>query len=200
MINNFKNLHLFKWKLIFFQNAELQKPFTKDKVLFCPNTDGSKYSSLGSISDRYKIEDYFAFFLEYHFEEIDPTYIYWKQKINPLETEPGDTDLSFVPLSMPNSSDIKEGSEFKGLAKSFDYQSFLDGTPGNQTKNWWYSIGEYYFYPSESTIPGPRYVDEPGATKVYLWIRIPFGLSCSERFFLTRKFILLNFIFIIILC
>ena len=189
-ISSFKNLHFFKWKLLLYQNAELKKPFVKGKELFCPYTDGSKFSCLGSLTDDYKIEDYFEFFIEYHYKTLQPSYLYWKQKVNPIKTQPGDKELGFVPLSVPTYSE-----PFQGLARSTEYDyTFLDGTPGCKSfESWWFAIGSYYNHPDDTTIPGPTQL---GVTQVYFWVRVPFGLHCTEKSNPSRTWFKLNFILI----
>ena len=174
----FQDLRYFKWKLLLYQNALMKKPFVKGHELFCPYTDGSKYSCLGELSDKYKIDDYFEFFLEYHFETLNPTYLYWKQKVNPVYSSLDTKDVGYIPLSV----NITEYYPFMGLSRSTDNATFIDGSPGYDTSNsWWYAIASYTNFPTETTIPGPCIGDGIGATKVYFWVRVPFRLSCSDQ-------------------
>ena len=176
-MNKFSNINA-QFKLIFYHNAPVGGPFNQGEELFFRSNDGSKYSSLGILSDYYKKDGYFEFFLKYEYEQLSPVYVHWKQSSNPIKTKSTQTEIGFQPIYQVNEDNV-----FKGLSLSSQYSDscFLDGTPGvSSDSSWWYSIAAFRMYPTDKTVPGRAYLTtqehQIGAIKVYLWVRMPFSV------------------------
>ena len=68
-----------KYKLVFYHDVPKGGVFHEGEELYFHSADGSKYSVLGSLSDKYKIDVYYEFFLKYDQENNSPVYLHWKQ-------------------------------------------------------------------------------------------------------------------------
>ena len=98
--------------------------------MFSPKNK-QKFSVIGSLNKDFKINDVYEFVLEYPNEEYS---IHWTQSASPIETT---TNVGIT----QNHGDSRLSS-FQGLARSADkVKSLLDGTPGNDINNWWFSVG-----------------------------------------------------------
>ena len=184
-----KTLYGVKWQLIFYHYKS--SLFNKGEELFI-NT-GDKFSILQTLDESSRIRGYFEFLLEYP-NDIS---IHWKQKTNPLSTSSDTSDVGFKPIKIDPLCSL-----FEGLSKSSDSFTFLDGTPGSTTKNWWYSIGCYTYY-DENTIPGPpiplgndKY---SGVDWVYLWRCVGYQFQFTPKNFCNLRMIQI-FVFITIIC
>ena len=184
-----------KWQLIYFINSQEKKPFLHGEELY-HSTENTKFSILGVISPIYRVRGFYEFLMKHEYDPSlhSPTYLHWKQSINPLDTQPGDTEIGFIPIYVPEYS-----VPFKGLAKSSQYQdtTFIDGTPGMHIEsNWWYAIVPYRIdNPSYTTSPGPPLSDNNGnrigAIRTYLWIRFPSSTLPKNMIFSRIKISLL---------
>ena len=118
---------------------------------------------------QFKKHGYFEFLLKHEYKNHEPTFIYWKQSVDPTQTIKGQKEVGFVPLNVPSYN-----PQFKGLAKSSESFTYIDGTPGEGGQsNWWYAIGSHTYYPVQNTIPGPPIKDNDsyiGAIRVFLWV------------------------------
>ena len=159
------------WQLIFFHNSTGRVLFTKDSpdLLICNKTQ--QFSTLGTLTDNYKINGYFEFLLEYpEFNYL----IHWRQKKNPIKSE---SNIGFIPLHVPDNP-----CPFNGLAitRSKTY-TFLDGNVGSTV--WHYAIGSYGTWGGSESIPGPYLLDENkkelGSKIVNLYVRIRTSISCK---------------------
>lgn len=91
----------------------------------------------------------------------------WKQSTNPLNTTSADgTGSGYVPGYEAVSISMT-GDYWGGLEKSSRGATLLDGSTNHA--DWWYAIGAYQHYPSDSvtTIPGGN---STKVTKVELWL------------------------------
>ena len=142
----------------------------------------NKYSVIGLIDDKYKLNEYFHFLLEY--PELHSK-LEFKQKL-PITS----TSNNVQPIYYN-----KSFSYFYGLAKSADIEkTCFDATPGEGTLNWWYSIGTIHSCETQwndNVIPGPI----QGVNYVKLWIRIREASLriCKERSFITFTSIFIAF-------
>ena len=146
-MNGLTNIKNINWKLIFYHNVVNKEKFQKGEELFYHNSDYTKYSILGVLNDRYKINDYFEFVLRYEYEALDTAILHWRQRVNPIKTNPGDTELGYEPINVSEYT-----IPFGGLAKSSQMENtsltsprtYIDGTPGEHSfSNWWYSVCSY---------------------------------------------------------
>ena len=107
----------FKWKLVYYLDASADELFSADNVLYCRSSDGKKFSDLYILKDNFKINDHFEFLMIYEYETLAPSYFYWLQKANPIETQPHQSDIGFISLYSSTVGSLK----FYGLTKSDQY-------------------------------------------------------------------------------
>ena len=164
------------WLKIFHHNSNGGIFFTNEsnaKKSNLPNL----YSIFWEISNKFKIEGYFEFLLEYP-ELIG--YNRWKQNVFPLEALKTDS-ISYIPIQ-----NTWTGFGWKGLYKSSRPESTLiDGT--SDLCCWFFSIGSYGKYYSPR-FPGPN-IDgyaEPTVQEAILWLRIT-DLSILNSYQTSKK-------------
>ena len=182
-----------RWKLIYYLDTSSTVLFTEETVKYCEN-DGLKYSILGSLNENDKINGYFHFLIKYEYQNSDPTYLYWLQSVNPIETTPGQSSLGFIPLYVPSYP-----NPFIGLAKSTQTtKTYLDGT-SDEEDTWWFSIGSYDHYTNGLTVPGANIggKNNIGATKVYFYMQVLIMNKVSSSFKLSYCFSFLSLILIL---
>ena len=190
------DLTFFKWKLLYRLDASAEELFTPNNVLFHRSPDGKKFSLLGSLTNSYKWNGRFEFFIAFIHPNQSQSFLYWRQKINPITTSVGDKDVEFEPIFVPQYS-----TPFRGLCRSTATENtFLDGSPQlEQTNDWWYSIGSYSHFPfGTNCVPGPPDLTPGGVSIVSLYVRVPFNLTCHRSFhiqifFISSSFYLLFF-------
>ena len=181
-----------RWKMVLYHDSSQGNFFDKDNVLSTNSNQGRTYSDLKSITNANKYYGYFEFLLEY--PTISPCYIYWKQKVNPIDTNPGDDNIEFEPKFVPD-----QYSNFQELAKSVDSTStFLDGSPGVLTNSWFFAVGCYSPFGTATTFPGPVLSTETnvGIPKALLWIMIGLEFTSANIFLnIAHLFLPIEFIF-----
>ena len=157
-----KTAHNTTWKLVFYHNSAKGGYFSSHSEAAKSNTD-YKYSIIGEIDEKYKINGTFEFLLEY------PTltgYNRWKQSISPILNQEvlGQAAIGYSPVSLTWSD-----SCWGGMVKSNDAQyTLLDGASKCGPEYWWYCIGALNDY-LRPNFPGPSGISVPEA---YLWVRI----------------------------
>ena len=159
------------WQLIFYHNATGKVFFEKNSqcLLFCNETQ--RFSTLGILTDNFKINGYFEFLIEYPERS---SFYRWKQKKNPTKH---DSDVGFVPIHVPSTT-----YEFNGLALSASSRdcTFLEGNIG--TGSWYFSIGCYGPWLSDDWFPGPCLQvgnSQVGVSLVKLYVRVRRSISCK---------------------
>ena len=193
---SFQSVRNIYWKLIFYHNPSKGVKFEDGEELFVRNSDNSKFSLLGILNENYKINGYFEFYLKYIYETAPVYFVHWRQKSNPIYTEPNDQNIGYVPINVT----LTSYAPFEGLAKSYTRNStFIDGNP-NSDENWWYAIGAYQYYPNDGAIPG-IYIKQNnkdiGAKEVYLYVRAPIETCIFRQNSFNIHLACLTFIFII---
>ena len=158
-----------KWLKLFYHDSSTSLFFHEENELIFTNTK-RKFSIFGMIDNRFRINDYFEFLLQY--PSIPNEYNNWRQKILPNNaSERLDTDIGY------NADDLHiswNGTFWGGLIKSSTDVTLIDGSV--HLDHWWFSIGateprsddSIYFYG-----PSTSYGHGSVVTEVYLWIRIP---------------------------
>ena len=159
----YKKFGSFRWMLLFHHNTQTESVFTPQEALDSSKDD--KYSILGKITDKMKIENKFEFLLEYPSLSLIN---HWRQSNNPCNE-----------VENPNLDGAKKAEGYEGIIISMktrywgglvssSYQkSLLDGSANHE--NCYYAIATYWTS-SVNTYPGPdegKYVTESA-----LWIRI----------------------------
>ena len=167
-----------RWLKIFYHNTTGGQQFffqSDDEVLWSHTPQ--KYSILGLISDKFKINEYYEFLLEY--SEIEG-FNNRKQKIFPrdvLESMKQESGYTCDPSEGCSCSWI--GKYWKGLSRSFTSSSYyLDGSFDND--NWWYAIGAKTGSFNHLGFPGPvyeGYMDGIFVHEATLWLR------CSDMIY-----------------
>ena len=159
------------WQLIFYHNAKGNIYFEKNSecLLFCNETQ--RFSTLGILTENFKINGYFEFLIEYPERS---SYYRWKQKKNPTKYN---SDVGFVPIHVPSSK-----YEFNGLALSASSSgnTFLEGNIGKDT--WYFSIGCYSKWVGDDWFPGPYLKKDNidiGVSIVKFYMRIRRSISCK---------------------
>ena len=121
----------------------------------------NKYSVIGLIDDKYKLNEYFHFLLEY--PELHSK-LEFKQH-HPITSSSNNVQSIYYNNTYKN---------FAGLAKSADKDnSCFDGSLGAEKSNWFYSIGMKTKYEGYQ-IPGPEFVNSDifiNVNKVLLWMK-----------------------------
>ena len=175
---DFKHFRNKRWLKIFYHNVTggEQFYFQSDEEALWSHTP-QKYSILGLISDKFKINEYYEFLLEY--PEIKG-FNDWKQKIFPKDVdESKNIESGYTCDSSEGCSCSWTGKFWKGLSRSYlSYLTFLDGSYNNE--NWWYSIGAKQGHANRIAFPGPVYEGYRDGKHVYevvLWIR------CSDKIY-----------------
>ena len=118
----------------------------------------NRFSVIGSIDERFKINNNFHFLLEY--PEFD-AHLEWEQKLAIT------SDTNNVQAIVYNAS----FGSFYGLgqSESTSYTCF-DGSPKSPTEYWWYSVGMINPYTGYN-IPGPVFNNSHYVKEVLLWIK-----------------------------
>ena len=162
---SYKTLHKFGylWLLIFRHNSVKAGYFKSHQDALISLQRPEKFSVLGAITQKAKIDGYYEFLLRYPYDNYE---LHWKQLKNPIDST---YDIGYTPIDVDN----KKFPFFSGLALSADTKyTLLDGTIGNTTSNWYYCIGatgalSNYWQPY---IPS-RYIYNK-TEEVQLWLRI----------------------------
>ena len=158
--HRFKRYNESNFVLIFYQNYPFSGLFHSDQE--CNKSLlKNKYSIIGLIDDKYRINEYFHFLLEY--PELSAK-LEFKQKLPITSTSSNVQAISYN----------KTYNNFHGLAVSGDKNSTcFDGTPGAMTSLWFYAIGMKTKYEGYQ-IPGPQFVNNNtfiNVKKVLLWMK-----------------------------
>ena len=166
-----------QWLLVFHQSITGPKYFeNSDEAKNCSLP--GKYSILGYIDDRMKINDKFEFLLQY---DISATrYNHWRQSNNPIyeyEQENKKEVTNFTPIHLDyNNSDHKFGglavTNIKAIVPTGEicYNSFLVGDLGDA--GWFYAIGQYDPCVNSWDNNIPADTDNKEVTSVWLYIRV----------------------------
>jgi len=153
-----------KWLKVFYHDSSTGSYFSSLSEALSTNNQ-YKYSILGSIDTKYRINEKFEFLLEY--PGFDG-YNRWKQSLNPKDdqeiTGKKATGYEGVEISFP-------GRNWGGLVMSSNEATFFDVTAGYSS--WWYSIGCKKSNWETLSFPGPAFNDTSyiPVSKVILWVR-----------------------------
>ena len=131
----------FDYVRIFYHDVVNGYFFTKDNVKFIQSR--YKQSVLKYIDDDFKFEGKYEFILQYPEE----TEIRWTQATSILDK-----------VQNTNCEILTKDKQYRfyGLSVSADEsRTFLDGSPGDGTDNWWFAIGSFTKYDGKISIPGP---------------------------------------------
>ena len=173
------------WLKIFYHDCSEGDWFTTERQLYYINTK-NMFSIFNMIDERFKIDEYYEFLLEY--PTIPNKYNNWRQKVFPLDsTEYNNTDIGYYDYGMH--IDWNE-TNWGGLRMSNYDLAFIDGT--YYLSRCWFSIAAKKTYvEGELLFPGPSHEFDAGTTvsQVYLWVRIPhsilnqfFHYTCKHHF------------------
>ena len=120
------------WLKVFYHYYNEGEEFKDSEILFANSKN--KLNLIGNITNRYRINGYFEYAIEY--EELNITY-YWKQKKNIKDTNKRDNAHSIGYVKMSNSKLLG------GVAVSNSVYTLYDGIPSYDENNtlWWFCLG-----------------------------------------------------------
>ena len=112
-VNTLKNEFGAIWQLLFYHDTSTGKFFDDTTINFV--NDEFRYSTIGGISQSYKVNGYFEYLLEYPDE---PHYNRWKQRINLKDTTNMQTseDIGYKPIHIDFNGPGEDG-KFGGIAR-----------------------------------------------------------------------------------
>ena len=183
------------WLLLFRHDMHEKEIYFSNENEFLFSNTKEKFSILGTLDDSFLINQKFEFLLEY--PDVEGFNI-WTQTINPLNAIPEQSN-GYVPVK----ESFTENS-WNGLSRSSSVNSFLDGSPTNET--WFYAIGLKGSW-LEKSIPGPydlgqdKYSNNLAKYATYevkLWIRINFKFNTKCPRFIP--FANIAFVFVCVFC
>ena len=182
-----------EWVLIFFHNSTGGVYFSDFEEALEANS-AQKYSILGEISDKDRINGFYEFLLEY--PELTG-YNRWRQRRSPThEVDSTWPSKGYTPINISWTDQA-----FGGLVRSSSSTNcFVEGSVGHV--NWYYTIGAYIengYMPNcdskKDCIPGPG--EGPIVRIVKLWMRSspkPFCATQSQVLSLKYGFLLLLYV------
>ena len=175
--NEYKYFNNFYWLKIFYHDCRNNNFFNNySEAIYSLNS--KKFSILKNITDKYKINNFFEFLLEY--PEVSG-YNQWKQSLNPIDNieNSNPTALGYIPISISWNA-----WNWGGLVLSSSSSwTLLDGSVG--VSNWYYSVGSYFNTHYKPYFPGPAFTnsDDYRVSEVYLWVKLNYNpLKTSKKY------------------
>ena len=172
---SYKIAHGCKWLLLFYHNLPGGGFFnnTGDDPLDIdtPHKYSILYKLNSSTTEFGLIKGKYEFLMEFPNSQYPP--VQWTQTSNPVTTtETSNTTESLGTIIKK----IDDGElPFRGLARSINSNTFIDGD-GHGLDNHWYSIGLFNYH--RFTIPGPNH----WVNETSLWIRVKHAITKKQIF------------------